>query len=124
VFAENAADRLGGWLIKFKGMEVSFNAFASYGNRIKDIQVGNEPLDLNKIYSICACERDGDPADMLCRIRGVMDAQNTKYTLHGVMRDYLKANSPVTPLPPHAAKILDGPETMLTQVRGVDYHFR
>ncbi len=124
VFAENAAERLGGWLIKFKGMEVSFNAFAPFGKRTEDIKVGGMPLDPEKTYSICACERDGDPADILCRIRGVKEAQNTVYTLHSVMRDYLKINSPVTPTPPHVAKILDGPETMLTQVRGVDYQFR
>ncbi len=124
VFAENAAERLGGWLIKFKGMEVSFNAFAPYGKRTKVIKIAGRPLDPEKIYSVCACEREGDPTDMLCRIRGVKEAQNTVYTLHSVMRDYLKSNSPVTPTPPHVAKILDGPETMLTQVRGVDYKFR
>jgi hypothetical protein len=40
------------------------------------------------------------------------------------MTDYLQANSPVTPTPPLAAKILDAPQTLLTQVTGVDYQFR
>lgn len=124
VFAENAGERLGGWVIKFKGMELSFNAFAENGKRVKDIMIGGNPLEENKIYSICACEREGDPSDMLCRIRGVKEAINTQFSLHSVMMDYLKANSPVTPTPPGAAKILDGPATMLTQVRGVDYNFR
>jgi len=45
------------------------------------------------------------------------------YTLHGVMRDYLIKNSPVTPTLPMAAKILDAPQTLLTQVTGVNYQF-
>ncbi|MGK2863166.1 MAG: bifunctional metallophosphatase/5'-nucleotidase, partial [Chitinophagaceae bacterium] len=33
VFAKNAAERLGGWVIKFKGMKISFNAFGEKGDR-------------------------------------------------------------------------------------------
>lgn len=124
VFAENAAERFGGWVIKFKGMEVAFKAYADKGKRVQDVKVKGQALDPDRTYSICACERDGDPMDMLCRIKGVKDAANTQYTLHSVMRNYLMANSPVTPTPPMAAKILDAPATLLTQVRGVDYEFR
>lgn len=124
VFAENAAERLGGWVIKFNGMQISFKAFAEKGKRVQEVTVAGQPLDLARVYSICACERDGDPADMLCRMKGVQDAQNTTHTLHEVMRSYLQANSPVTPTPPLAAKILDAPQTILSQVRGVDYEFR
>lgn len=124
VFAKNAAERFGGWVVKFYGMQITFNAFGEKGKRVQSIQIGGEPMDETRMYSICACERDGDPADMLCRIKGVKDAVNTPYTLHGVMRSYLKENSPVTPTPPMAAKILDGPQSLLTQVTGVDYVFR
>jgi len=124
VFAENAAERFGGWLIKFKGMEISFNAFGEKGKRVQDITIAGAVLDMNKMYSICACEREGDPADMLCRIKGVIDPKNTKYTLHSILKAYLAANSPVTPTPPMAARILDAPQTILSQVRGVDYQFR
>lgn len=124
VFAKNAAERFGGWVVKFYGMQITFNAFGEKGKRVQSIQIGGEPLDETRMYSICACERDGDPADMLCRIKGVKDAVNTPYTLHGVMRSYLKDNSPVTPTPPMSAKILDGPQSLLTQVTGVDYVFR
>jgi len=123
VFAAHAVERFGGWVIKFKGMEVSFNAFGEKGKRVQDVTIGGAALALNKVYSICACEREGDPADMLCRIKDVADAKNTQYTLHSVLKAYLAANSPVTPTPPMAAKILDAPQTLLTQVTGVDYKF-
>ena len=124
VFAENAAERIGGWLIKFDGMQLAFNAFGEKGKRIQELSIGGKPVDPEKIYMISACERDGDPADMLCRFRGVQEAANTPYSLHQILRDYLQANSPVTPTPPMAARILDGPQTLLSQVRGVDYEFR
>jgi 2',3'-cyclic-nucleotide 2'-phosphodiesterase (5'-nucleotidase family) len=124
VFAKDASKRFGGWVVKFKGMEVSFNAFAEMGKRVQSITVKGKNLEETAVYSILACERDGDPADMLCRMKGVLDAQNTTATLHSLMIEYLKANSPVTPTPAKNAKILDAPETLLSQVSGVDYSFR
>lgn len=124
VFAKDASQRFGGWVIKFKGMTISFNAFADLGKRVKEVAIGGKPLDYGKNYRICACERDGDPLDMLCRMRGVFDASNTPFTLHSVLKEYLKLNSPVTPEPPLSAKVLDAPQKLLTQVTGVDYQFR
>jgi 2',3'-cyclic-nucleotide 2'-phosphodiesterase (5'-nucleotidase family) len=123
VFAKNASERFGGWVIKFKGMRVTFNAFGNKGERVKSVSIGDLPLDNNKVYKICACEREGDPDDVLCRIKNVQNPANTKYTLHGVMKEYLSINSPVTPTPPQNAVMLDAPKELLTQVSGVDYTF-
>ncbi|TDQ16346.1 secreted protein [Algoriphagus boseongensis] len=124
VFAADASKRFGGWVIKFRGMEVKFNAFGEEGKRVQSALVHGQPLDPNRVYKICACERDGDPDDMLCRFRGVMDTENTEYTLHQAVKNYLAENSPVTPTPPNSAVALDAPATLLTQVSGVDYEFR
>jgi 2',3'-cyclic-nucleotide 2'-phosphodiesterase (5'-nucleotidase family) len=124
VFAKDASERFGGWVIKFKGMKVKFNAFGEKGKRVQEVTVRGMPLDPDKIYGICACERDGDPLDMLCRMKNVANAKNTPYTLHSVMREYLKASSPVTPSPREDADILDAPQLLLTQVTGVEYEFR
>lgn len=124
VFAKDASKRFGGWVIKFKGIKVQFNAFAEMGKRIQSITIKNAPIEPEKLYSILACERDGDPADMLCRMKGVLDAKNTTSTLHTVMREYLTQNSPLTPIPQKNAIILDAPDTLLSQVTGVDYTFR
>ncbi|MEO8516413.1 MAG: 5'-nucleotidase C-terminal domain-containing protein [Flavobacterium sp.] len=124
VFAEDASKRFGGWVVKFKGMEVQFNAFAEMGKRVQKITIKNTPIDPEKLYSILACERDGDPEDMLCRMKGALDAKNTTSTLHSVMREYIKLHTPLTPTPQKNAIILDAPETLLTQVTGVDYTFR
>jgi hypothetical protein len=124
VFAKEASKRFGGWVIKFRGMEVEFLAFGEEGKRVQKVTVHDKPLEMDRVYSICACERDGDPDDMLCRFTGVMDTENTEYTLHQAVKNYLAEHSPVTPIPPKSAVALDAPATLLTQVYGVDYEFR
>lgn len=124
VFAKEASQRFGGWVIKFKGLEVKFLAFGEEGKRVQAVTAHGKPLQADRVYSICACERDGDPEDMLCRFKGVQDTKNTPFTLHQALKNYLAANSPVTPIPPKSAVALDAPATLLTQVYGVDYEFR
>jgi S-sulfosulfanyl-L-cysteine sulfohydrolase len=123
VFAQDASKRFGGWLIRFKGMQVDFKAFERVGHRVQKVTIANQALDLTKSYVLCACERDGDPDDMLCRMKGVKEGTNTAFTLHSMMKEYLQKFSPVTPTLRHDAKILDGPQDLLSQVSGVDYQF-
>jgi len=123
VFAQDASKRFGGWLIRFKGMQVEFKVFERVGHRVQKVIIGGQPIDPKKEYTLCACERDGDPEDMLCRMRGVKNTQNTAFTLHSMMKDYLKQFSPVTPALRHDAKVLDAAQTLLSQVHGVDYTF-
>ncbi|HLP94577.1 MAG TPA: bifunctional metallophosphatase/5'-nucleotidase [Saprospiraceae bacterium] len=124
VFAKDASKRFGGWVVKFKGMEVEFNAFGEQGKRVQKVSVGGKPLDSARTYTVSACERDGDPETMLCRIPNVTEGKNMPYSLHTVMKEYLAKNSPVNPTPHGYAKALDAPATLLTQVSGVAYSFR
>jgi 2',3'-cyclic-nucleotide 2'-phosphodiesterase (5'-nucleotidase family) len=124
VFAKDASKRFGGWVVKFRGMEVSFNAFGEQGKRVQQVTVGGKPLDVSRTYTVSACERDGDPDTMLCRIPNVTEGKNLPYSLHPVLTEYLAKNSPVSPVPHGSAKILDAPATLLTQVSGVKYEFR
>lgn len=123
VFAKEASQRFGGWVVKFKGMHVEFNAFGEEGDRVKELKIAGKPIDLTKTYTISACEREGDPDEILCRFVGVKETKNTEYTLHEAIQNYLAENSPVTPIPPKSAIALDAPETLLTQVHGVPYEF-
>lgn len=124
VFASDASKRFGGWVTKFKGMEVRFYAFGEEGKRIQSMTIKGQAVDRNKTYSISACEREGDPADVVCRINNVKNVKTAQFSLHQVMLGYLAENSPVTPSPRSAAVALDAPATLLTQVHGVDYEFR
>jgi len=123
VFAKDASQRIGGWVVKFKGMKVEFKAFEQMGRRVHSIVIDGNPINPSQMYSICACEREGDPPDMLCRMTGVKEAKNSGFGLHEILKEYIKEHSPVSPLPESNAVILDAPKTLLTQVTGVKYVF-
>ena len=123
VFAQDATKRFGGWLIRFKGMQIEFKAFEKNGQRVQKVIIDNNPLDLAKSYTLCACEREGDPNDMLCRMKSVKGGTNTDFTLHSMMKEYLLKFSPITPILRQDAKILDASQELLSQVSGVDYKF-
>ncbi|SOE23477.1 2',3'-cyclic-nucleotide 2'-phosphodiesterase/5'-or 3'-nucleotidase, 5'-nucleotidase family [Spirosomataceae bacterium TFI 002] len=124
VFAKDASRRFGGWIVKFQGMTLQFKAFEPIGEKVVDVKIGGKEIDPEKYYSICACEREGDPDDVICRLKKVKNTYSEKYTLHDAVKDYLAVHSPVTPTPQGNIKILDGDQRLLSQVWGVDYAFR
>jgi len=91
---------------------------------LQNLTVSDSPVDLTKTYSIVACEREGDPDSVLCRIKDVKNTHKLGYTLHTVMEEYLAAHSPVSPQIEGRAVATDAPPTLLTQVEGVNYYFR
>jgi hypothetical protein len=94
------------------------------GKRVNWVKVCGEPIDLSKQYTIVACEREGDPDDMLCRVEHVKDPHRTGLTLHQVIEEYLAAKGTVSPQLEKRATATDEPETLLTQLRGTTYTFR
>jgi len=96
-FSQNPTERFGGWLVRFSGMKVNFNSQNERGNRISAITVNDEPMKDDKFYTISACVRPGDPIENLCRMANVKDVEVMDYTIHDVVEEYLKKNSPVSP---------------------------
>ncbi len=96
-FSQNPTERFGGWLVRFSGMKVNFNSQNERGNRISAITVNGEPMNDDEFYTISACVRPGDPIDNLCRMSNVKDVKVMDYTIHDVLEEYLKENSPVSP---------------------------
>jgi 2',3'-cyclic-nucleotide 2'-phosphodiesterase (5'-nucleotidase family) len=123
VFAEDATQRFGGWVIRMKGMTVNFTARAPKGERINRITIGDRPLDPNRDYVFAACERGGDPPDVLCRITGVRDRFDLSFTLHDAVERYLRAHSPVAPEIEGRVVATDLPQTTLGQLPGTEYQF-
>ena len=76
------------------------------------------------MYSIVACEREGDPDDNLCRIEHVKNPKKLGVTLHQIMRDYLKEHSPVSPVIHKRVTATDETSDLLSQLEGYDYVFR
>jgi hypothetical protein len=86
--------------------------------------VANQPLDLEKTYSFVACEREGDPDTTICRVEGVKNPKRLGATLHSVIEEYLKVNSPIAPKLEGRCTATDAPNSLLTQLMGFGYEFR
>lgn len=122
-FAKDPAKRFGGWFVRFAGMETNFTIGNEQGKRVNWVKIHGEPLDIDKEYSIVACEREGDPDDTLCRIEHVKDPKRTGVLMHDVIEEYLAAHSPVSPKLERRATATDQPHTLLTQLQGTTYEF-
>ncbi|HEV8273422.1 MAG TPA: 5'-nucleotidase C-terminal domain-containing protein, partial [Chitinophagaceae bacterium] len=123
-FAKDPEKRFGGWVIRFKGMEVNFTIEKQEGKRVNWIKINKVPIELLKQYSFVACERDGDPDTTLCRMEGVKEPKKMGATLHSVIEEYLKEFSPISPKVEGRCTVTDAPHDLLTQVAGIGYEFR
>ncbi len=123
-FAKDPAKRFGGWLVRFKGMELNFTIGNEKGKRVNWIKVKGEPIDMHQTYTVVACERAGDPDTTLCRMENVKEPKVLGITLHKVIEEYLAIHSPISPKLEGRATATDAPATLLTQLNGVGYEFR
>jgi hypothetical protein len=123
-FAKDPAKRFGGWVVRFKGMEINFTIGQEEGKRVNWIKVKGKPVDLNKTYTLVACVREGDPDNTLCRLEHVKNPKLLGTTLHKTIEEYLAIHSPIAPKLEGRATATDAPATLLTQLSGVGYEFR
>lgn len=123
VFASNPAQRFGGWVVRFQGMQINFTMNNDLGKRINWIKVNGAPVELDKVYTMLACEREGDPDDTLCRMEKVKNPRKPGGSLHNIVRSYLSAHPMVSPKIEHRATATDAPSTLLSQLEGYDYEF-
>ena len=123
VFAEKASERFGGWVVRFSGMELTFNASAAKGERVQDILVGGAPIEMDKLYKMSACRREGEPLHMLCRMPNTVETVVMDYTIHDLIEEYLAHVDTIAPVRDGRAKALDLGDNVLSQLPGTDYHF-
>ncbi|WP_233611878.1 bifunctional UDP-sugar hydrolase/5'-nucleotidase [Corallococcus sp. AB045] len=89
VFAKDPEKRFGGWLPRPSGMTLRFRADAPKGNRLLAIEVGDRPVEDDRLYTVTACEREGDAPDMVCRIPGVQEPHVLDIDAHEAVRRFL-----------------------------------
>lgn len=123
-FAKDPENRFGGWVIRFKGMEVNFTIDKPEGKRVNSIKINKDPIEPSKQYSFIACEREGDPDTTLCRMEGVKKPSRMGATLHSVIEEYLKEFSPIAPKIEGRCIVTDAHQDLLTQITGVGYEFK
>lgn len=124
VFAVSPSKRQGGWLVRFSGMKVNVTIGKPKGERINSMHIGDQPIDMEKVYSVAACERDGDLETNLCRIPNIRNPRNMEFTLHDIVREYLKEHSPVAPEIEGKVTVTDAPQDLLSQLADTDYVFK
>jgi 5'-nucleotidase len=123
VFAENPTERFGGWVVRFSGMQLKFNANAPKGERITEILIGGEPIEMNKLYKMSACRREGEPLSTLCRMPNTVETEVMDYTMHDVLEEYLSVMDTIAPVRDGRAQAVDLGDNVLSQLPGTDYHF-
>lgn len=123
-FAQNATERFGGWLVRFSGMKVKFASQNDKNDRIQSIEINGEPMEEDRYYTISACERPGDPLDVLCRMPNVEDVEIKDYNIHEAVEEYLSIHSPVSPKLDGRAFCEYLGEKSFSTVPGTDYIFR
>ncbi|MDF0706096.1 bifunctional metallophosphatase/5'-nucleotidase [Flagellimonas okinawensis] len=123
VFAQNPTERFGGWLVRFSGMELTFNANKPKGERVVSIKIGGNPIQKDKLYTMSACRREGEPLPTLCRMPNTVETEVMDYTIHDVIEEYLKEKGTIAPSLDGRAKALDLGPNVLSQLPGTDYQF-
>ncbi|MBI3686030.1 MAG: bifunctional metallophosphatase/5'-nucleotidase [Actinobacteria bacterium] len=124
VFATDPNQVFGGWVVRMSGMSVRFTLGRPYGQRVDSISIGGTPLDETRSYVFSACDRDGDPPTVLCRLKGVLNPMVLPITLHQAIETYLAAHSPVAPRVEGRVSASDLPQLLLGQLTGTGYQFR
>lgn len=123
VFAKDPAKRFGGWVVRFQGMKINFTMNNDLGKRMNWIKVKNELVKPDDVFTMLACEREGDPDDTLCRMENVKNPRKPGHTLHNIVREYLAVHPMVAPQIEGRATATDAPSTLLSQLEGYDYQF-
>ena len=123
VFAKNPSERFGGWVVRMKGLKINFTLNNDLGKRLNWVTIGDKPIDFNRSYKICTCEREGDPDNVLCRLGEVHKPTLMGSDMHQTIIDYLKVHSPVSPYVDGRVTATDAPPTLLSQLDGFGYEF-
>jgi sulfur-oxidizing protein SoxB len=76
-------------------MTPRFAAHAPDGRRAREMRVGGEPMECDRVYNVADCEREGDEPDKLCRIPHVRGPRVPGTDAHEAMRCHLARHSPL-----------------------------
>lgn len=115
VFSRDAWKLSGGWGPRASGLEMSFEAQAVTGQRLRSVKVNGEEVKPEDKYTIAGCEREGEPLDVVCRLRGTHDVEYLKPTIHEAMEVYLRTQKIIAPIRERRSRATDLPEVAFSQ---------
>lgn len=123
-FSPDPAQRFGGYLVRFSGMQMRFEPSLPKGERIKSLRIGRKPIDLNAFYTVTAVVRGGAPDSDFNRLPNVQSVQEHAYTAHDAIREYLAKHDPVAPALDGRAVSEELGRQSFSTIPGTDYRFR
>lgn len=116
VFSPDPEKLFGGWLPRPSGMTVRLAAGVPTGQRVREIRVGGKLLEDDRLYTLAACEREGDDPDKLCRIPHVKEPRVLGLDAHEAVRRYLARHSPLAAPEGKRVVVEDLPPVVRSQV--------
>jgi sulfur-oxidizing protein SoxB len=115
VFSKDPNRLFGGWLPRPSGMNLTFDSSASPGRRVREVLINGRPLADDAVYTVAACDREGDPPDMVCQIPHVQNVKVLALDAHEAVRRYLAAHDPVESSAPGRVVAVDLPSVLRSQ---------
>ncbi|MGN6544477.1 MAG: bifunctional metallophosphatase/5'-nucleotidase [Aureliella sp.] len=115
VFSRDAWTLSGGWGPRASGLDMTFEAQAAPGNRLRSVTVHGEEVEPDRKYTIAGCEREGEPLDVVCRLRGTHDVEYIQPTIHQAMEGYLREQKVIAPIRQRRSRAVDLPEVAFSQ---------
>ena len=93
---------------------MTYAATAPPGKRLISVKVNGREVEPDRLYTLAGCERDGEPLDVICRLRGTRDAKVLPETIHAALLKYFKAHPVVAPTRDGRAVAIDLPREILS----------
>ena len=90
VFSKDPWKLSGGWGPRASGMAVVFTAKNPPGKRVVSLKVNDREVDDAARFTIGGCEREGEPLEMICRLRGAAEPRIAGPSVHEALLAYLK----------------------------------
>jgi S-sulfosulfanyl-L-cysteine sulfohydrolase len=115
VFSRDPRKLSGGWGPRLAGLNMEFEAKSSPGKRVRSLKVKGKEVVPDAIYSVAGCEREGEPIDLVCRIRNVRNVEFLKPSIHEAMLSSLRHMQVIAPKRESRSRAIDLPDRALSQ---------
>ena len=90
VFSKDPWKLSGGWGPRAAGMAATFTAMNPPGKRVVSLKAGEREVKDDDRLTIGGCEREGEPLEMICRLRGAAEPKIVSPSVHETILSYLK----------------------------------
>jgi 2',3'-cyclic-nucleotide 2'-phosphodiesterase (5'-nucleotidase family) len=104
----------GGWGPRASGMTMTYAAKARPGHRLISVKVNGREVGDADEYTMAGCEREGEPLDVICRLRGTREARMLPESVHAALARYFKTHPVVAPRRDGRAVAVDLPREILS----------